>query len=221
MSNSSTETEADTPHNIPPYTPMTSLGHELGVLFGFLSACFVVMAVYVYFWRAAERREDQAQKLRREMLLNRGIHHGRGGIHEKMLNQTLTTQHPPHQQQNTPLPGAEIGVVVTTGMGTAMEIGSPSLGPARMVNIHRKPVNNQGNSNGYGGGEGNGNGVRDGAGVEIDADADADADVGVEMDVLGFLGHGHGHGFGYGQGQNSQGYGGQGQGQGQGYGYGR
>ena len=49
MSNSSTET--DTPHNIPPYTPMTSLGQELGVLFGFLSACLVVMAVYVYFWR--------------------------------------------------------------------------------------------------------------------------------------------------------------------------
>ncbi|OOF91678.1 hypothetical protein ASPCADRAFT_134222 [Aspergillus carbonarius ITEM 5010] len=136
MSNSSTET--DTPHNIPPYTPMTSLGQELGVLFGFLSACLVVMAVYVYFWRAVERREEQAQKLRREMLLNRGIHHGRGGIHEKMINQTLntTTQH-----HNQPLPGTEIGVAVTTGMGTAMEIGSPSLGPARMINIHRKPVN--------------------------------------------------------------------------------
>ncbi|RAK79273.1 uncharacterized protein BO72DRAFT_446555 [Aspergillus fijiensis CBS 313.89] len=36
--------------NIPPYTPMKSLGHELGILFGFLVACFVVMAVYVHFW---------------------------------------------------------------------------------------------------------------------------------------------------------------------------
>lgn len=39
------------PHNIPPYTPMTSLSHELGILFGFLAACFVVMGVYVFFWR--------------------------------------------------------------------------------------------------------------------------------------------------------------------------
>lgn len=40
------------PENIPPYTPMSSLGHELGVLFGFLLACFVVMAVYIVLWRS-------------------------------------------------------------------------------------------------------------------------------------------------------------------------
>ncbi|KAK1139731.1 hypothetical protein N8T08_011195, partial [Aspergillus melleus] len=39
------------PDNIPPYTPMSSLGHELGILFGFLVACFVVMAVYIVVWR--------------------------------------------------------------------------------------------------------------------------------------------------------------------------
>ncbi|PYI06799.1 hypothetical protein BO78DRAFT_418447 [Aspergillus sclerotiicarbonarius CBS 121057] len=221
MSNSSAET--DTPSNIPPYTPMTSLGHELGVLFGFLSACFVVMAVYVYFWRAAEHREEHAQALRREMLLNRGIHHGRGGIHEKMMNQATTatttttitsssSTAAAHNQQQ-PLPGSEIGVAVTTGIGSAMEIGSPSLGPARMINLHRNRNKDQiqGNSR-YGGGGGGGG--------DADEGVEMDADVGVEMDVLGFLQHGHGNGHGHGLVQ--QGYAhAQGQGQGQGQGYGR
>jgi hypothetical protein len=48
---SESTTTANNPHNIPPYTPMTSLSHELGILFGFLAACFVVMGVYVFFWR--------------------------------------------------------------------------------------------------------------------------------------------------------------------------
>ncbi|OJZ85672.1 hypothetical protein ASPFODRAFT_207535 [Aspergillus luchuensis CBS 106.47] len=93
MSNTTTTTTATTntnnnnnnPHNIPPYTPMTSLSHELGILFGFLAACFIVMGVYVFFWRAAEFREERAQTLRRQMLLTRGIHHGRGGIGEKFI----------------------------------------------------------------------------------------------------------------------------------------
>ncbi|GAQ06163.1 hypothetical protein ALT_3484 [Aspergillus lentulus] len=40
-----------TPNNTPPYTPMPSLGHELGVMFGFIVACLLIMAVYIYFWR--------------------------------------------------------------------------------------------------------------------------------------------------------------------------
>ncbi|RAL04772.1 uncharacterized protein BO80DRAFT_441623 [Aspergillus ibericus CBS 121593] len=216
MSNSTTTTtETDTPSNIPPYTPMTSLGHELGVLFGFLTACFVVMAVYVYFWRAAETREEHAQSLRREMLLNRGIHHGRGGIHEKMMNQFSTTatatassSHNPYIQQQ-PLPGNEIGVAVTTGMGTAMEIGSPSLGPARMINIHSRR-GGKGPEGGVGvGGSGVGRG-NDGGGMGMEMDADVDAEVGVEMDVLGFLQHGHGRGHGgahgHGHGRSQQGF---------------
>ncbi|RAH87714.1 hypothetical protein BO86DRAFT_384778 [Aspergillus japonicus CBS 114.51] len=34
---------------------MKSLGHELGILFGFLVACFVVMGVYVYVWHGEFR----------------------------------------------------------------------------------------------------------------------------------------------------------------------
>jgi hypothetical protein len=35
----------------PPYIPMPSLGHELGLMFGFLSLCIVVMGAYVALWR--------------------------------------------------------------------------------------------------------------------------------------------------------------------------
>ncbi|PYI34056.1 hypothetical protein BP00DRAFT_493493 [Aspergillus indologenus CBS 114.80] len=59
--------------NIPPYTPMKSLGHELGILFGFLVACFVVMGVYVYVWHALERREAHRDKLRHQMLDTRRV----------------------------------------------------------------------------------------------------------------------------------------------------
>ncbi|KAI2943777.1 hypothetical protein CBS147322_8274 [Aspergillus niger] len=145
-----TTTSGNTPHNIPPYTPMTSLSRELGILFGFLAACFVVMGVYVFFWRAAEFRSEHAQKLRRQMLLTRGIHHGRGGIGEKFNSQHSHVHDGRcldgsagmglHQRniiitpENSASAGSgvgmykenEIGVALTTGMDV---VSSPSLGP--------------------------------------------------------------------------------------------
>lgn len=38
---------------------------------------------------AIERREEERDRLRREKLVARGVHHGRGGIHEKMLDQEV------------------------------------------------------------------------------------------------------------------------------------
>jgi hypothetical protein len=35
----------------PPYIPMPSLGHELGLMFGFLSLSIVVIGAYVALWR--------------------------------------------------------------------------------------------------------------------------------------------------------------------------
>ncbi|KAJ5690581.1 hypothetical protein N7462_004973 [Penicillium macrosclerotiorum] len=35
----------------PPYTPASSLGRELGIMFGFLGACAVTMGVYSLIWR--------------------------------------------------------------------------------------------------------------------------------------------------------------------------
>ncbi|RAH58639.1 hypothetical protein BO85DRAFT_477275 [Aspergillus piperis CBS 112811] len=116
MSNTTTTTTATTntnnnPHNIPPYTPMTSLSHELGILFGFLAACFIVMGVYVFFWRAAEFREERAQTLRRQMLLTRGIHHGRGGIGEKFI-----THHHGHVHDGRCLDGSAGAAAAAAGL---------------------------------------------------------------------------------------------------------
>ncbi|KAI9373681.1 hypothetical protein BJX61DRAFT_373553 [Aspergillus egyptiacus] len=73
--------------NIPPSTVSTvSIAREIGILFGFLVASLVIMAVYAVIWRFVERREEQRDKLRREQLVARGVHHGRGGLHEKMLD---------------------------------------------------------------------------------------------------------------------------------------
>lgn len=43
-----TNTMAD---EFPPYVPMPSLGHELGLMFGFFSLCLAVMVAYVVIWR--------------------------------------------------------------------------------------------------------------------------------------------------------------------------
>ena len=37
--------------NYSAYTPMTSLGRELGIMFAFIGACLVTMAVYAFAWR--------------------------------------------------------------------------------------------------------------------------------------------------------------------------
>lgn len=38
-----------------PYTPMPSLGHELGIMFGFIGACTFTMVAYTLFWRGELR----------------------------------------------------------------------------------------------------------------------------------------------------------------------
>ncbi|KAJ5200509.1 hypothetical protein N7491_008685 [Penicillium cf. griseofulvum] len=48
----------------PPYTPMPSLGHELGLMFGFLSLCIVDMVAYIALWRISQTR-IHAQNLAR------------------------------------------------------------------------------------------------------------------------------------------------------------
>ncbi|CAI7643789.1 unnamed protein product [Penicillium viridicatum] len=42
----------------PPYVPMPSLRHELGLMFGFLSLCIVVIGAYVALWRVYQTRLD-------------------------------------------------------------------------------------------------------------------------------------------------------------------
>ncbi|PWY63571.1 hypothetical protein BO83DRAFT_411773 [Aspergillus eucalypticola CBS 122712] len=219
MSNTTTTTTTtnsnnnNNPHNIPPYTPMTSLSHELGILFGFLAACFVVMGVYVFFWRAAEFREERAQTLRRQMLLTRGIHHGRGGIREKFI----VSQHHGHghvhdgrcldgsvggglhQRNITPENSAsagtgamykqenenEIGVALTTGMDVGI-VASPSLGPMTPTSVSA----GAGREIPVGGGLNMGSRMnfnQGGAGAGAGGAGRDEMEYGVEMDVLGFL----------------------------------
>ncbi|PYH31368.1 uncharacterized protein BO87DRAFT_315039 [Aspergillus neoniger CBS 115656] len=201
------------PHNIPPYTPMTSLSHELGILFGFLAACFVVMGVYVFFWRAAEFREERAQTLRRQMLLTRGIHHGRGGIGEKFISHQHGHGHVHdgrcldgtsaglHQRNITPENSAsagsgamykgyenenenEIGVALTTGMDVGI-VASPSLGPMTPTSTTGREIPVGGLNMGLGSRMNVNQSTATGAGVG--AGGRDEVKYGVEMDVLGFL----------------------------------
>ncbi|GKZ17906.1 hypothetical protein AbraIFM66951_006925 [Aspergillus brasiliensis] len=191
---------------------MTSLPHELGILFGFLAACFVVMGVYVIFWRAAEFREERAQKLRRQMLLTRGIHHGRGGIGEKFNHQQHTHVRDMgmgmglHQRNITPENSAssamykenEIGVALTTGLdldgdvhvhgdGVGVGVGSPRLGP--VMSTSSTPGVGSGRDIPVGGiNMGSRMNVRQGQGQGGGGRTVRDEmEYGVEMDVLGFL----------------------------------
>ncbi|GFN12629.1 uncharacterized protein AtWU_02426 [Aspergillus tubingensis] len=203
------------PHNIPPYTPMTSLSHELGILFGFLAACFVVMGVYVFFWRAAEFREERAQTLRRQMLLTRGIHHGRGGIGEKFIShhhghghghvhdgRCLDGSTGLHQRNITPENSAsagsgtmykgfenenEIGVALTTGMDVGI-VASPSLGPMTPTSVSASGAGREIPVGGLNVGMGSRMNVNQGTATGAGVGAGRDeVEYGVEMDVLGFL----------------------------------
>ncbi|KGO74697.1 hypothetical protein PITC_083060 [Penicillium italicum] len=55
----------------PPYVPMPSLRHELGLMFGFLSLCIVVMGAYVALWRISQARLDAQDLARRKSLRNK------------------------------------------------------------------------------------------------------------------------------------------------------
>jgi hypothetical protein len=39
---------------LPPYTPIESLGHELGIMFGFLAACIGTVGLYFVIWQGKE-----------------------------------------------------------------------------------------------------------------------------------------------------------------------
>ncbi|KXG47844.1 uncharacterized protein PGRI_017140 [Penicillium griseofulvum] len=50
----------------PLYTPMPSLGHELGLMFGFLSLCIVAMVAYIALWRVSQTRIHAQDVARRK-----------------------------------------------------------------------------------------------------------------------------------------------------------
>ncbi|KAJ5770341.1 uncharacterized protein N7511_002392 [Penicillium nucicola] len=131
----------------PPYTPMPSLGHELGLMFGFLALCGVVMGVYVVVWRAFENRL-QVQEFARKALLVRNTNAtadpllgtttavtggqagvtarskgaftiGDDGVHEKMLDRYAM----PEGRAELPVHGMDIGVGGGNGVGVGSSTG--------------------------------------------------------------------------------------------------
>ncbi|PGH02008.1 hypothetical protein AJ79_07746 [Helicocarpus griseus UAMH5409] len=51
-----------------PYTPISSMGRELGIMFGFIALSIVTMMLYWYFWQAAQRRNAAKEAARRDAL---------------------------------------------------------------------------------------------------------------------------------------------------------
>ncbi|OJD12857.1 hypothetical protein AJ78_06607 [Emergomyces pasteurianus Ep9510] len=51
-----------------PYTPVPSIGAELGIMFGFIMLSLVTMLLYWYFWQAAQKRNAAIEAARREAL---------------------------------------------------------------------------------------------------------------------------------------------------------
>ncbi|CAG8253952.1 unnamed protein product [Penicillium salamii] len=58
------------PDEFPPYVPMPSLGHELGLIFDFFSLCLAVMAAYVVVWRISQSRFCAQDLARRKAIRN-------------------------------------------------------------------------------------------------------------------------------------------------------
>ncbi|KAJ6113594.1 hypothetical protein N7523_006911 [Penicillium sp. IBT 18751x] len=96
------------PHTkYPPYTPISSLGRELGITFAFIGACLVTIAIYSVFWRAQQRRDADEDLARRRAFHSRLApedlplgttasvttgHSGRGRVREKMMDGLLSPE---------------------------------------------------------------------------------------------------------------------------------
>ncbi|KKK15369.1 hypothetical protein AOCH_005162, partial [Aspergillus ochraceoroseus] len=75
--------------NIPPFVENVPVARELGILFAFLVPSLVIIAVYALLWRVVQQRGEERDRLRREQLVAQGVHHGRGGLHETILDHEI------------------------------------------------------------------------------------------------------------------------------------
>ncbi|KAJ5457981.1 hypothetical protein N7475_009369 [Penicillium sp. IBT 31633x] len=129
----------------PPYTPMPSLGHELGLMFGFLALCAIVMAAYVALWRVSQTRLHAQDIAHRNSIRNKTPHLPPGTtpsitatlspgkdstvLHEKMLDRFAV----PANRAELPVHGMEMyargrGVyTLDNGNASAPRMSSPLL----------------------------------------------------------------------------------------------
>lgn len=83
-----------------------------------------------------ERREEQREKLRKEELTAKGIHHGRGGVHEKMMDRDRIAPF-----ERAELPGYFGGVAMAPGVvlgGGAVGSSSRVHGDIGMSRLGRR-----------------------------------------------------------------------------------
>jgi hypothetical protein len=113
--------------NFPKFTPMPSLAHELGVMFGFIAACLFTMGLYFVLWQKAQRCAANKDKARRDSLRARGFHHEKGGIHEKMMSRFAARLPPPPSRPPTATPSSPLSL----RNGRAAELAA--AGRARMA----------------------------------------------------------------------------------------
>lgn len=119
---------------------MSSLGHELGIMFGFMAACLVVLAVYTVLWKGilpftiylstclmpatvAQRKSASDDLDRRKALQNKPpLRDRRNVVHEKMLDRYAS----PFDRSELPAPSglrsAEPGATESpAGLGVIYE----------------------------------------------------------------------------------------------------
>ncbi|CAG8903645.1 unnamed protein product [Penicillium egyptiacum] len=128
----------------PPYIPMPSLGHELGLMFGFLSLCIVVMGAYVALWRVSQTRLDAQDLARRKPFRNKNpalgtttsVTAGRNpspskdstAVQEKMLDRVAM----PENRAELPVHGMEMyaaGKANSSTSQTRSPLGQSMLSP--------------------------------------------------------------------------------------------
>ncbi|KAK2759125.1 hypothetical protein FQN54_003224 [Arachnomyces sp. PD_36] len=101
------------------------LGQELGVMFGFMGFCILMVGVYWFVWQAAQRRASRKEAARRDALSARGINekgvdqHG-NQVHGLREDMGYNSSNP----SRSPRPDEGLGI--GTGAGTGSGIGRVS-----------------------------------------------------------------------------------------------
>ncbi|KAJ5121592.1 uncharacterized protein N7515_009553 [Penicillium bovifimosum] len=127
------------PNEYPPYTPMPSLSHELGLILGLPALCIVVMGVYITLWRVFQTRLHTQDLTRRKAFHNKTpiatkdnlprsgtASDSKPSLHEKMLGRFT-----PHNRAELPVHGMEMygngkGVYANERASDSMtRVGSP------------------------------------------------------------------------------------------------
>ncbi|KAJ5585079.1 uncharacterized protein N7459_004879 [Penicillium hispanicum] len=133
---------ADPGNNFAPYTPVTSVPIEIGIMIAFVGAFFLTMGVYSWIWRAVQRRhlaQDLAHRkafhsrtapgleMRAQLGATATVSAGgaaAGPVHEKMLDRYAM----PEDRAELPVHGMEDRVLV--GGGEFVMMG-PSSGKSQ------------------------------------------------------------------------------------------